>query len=48
MVSIARMDTKPGPEVAGTYPGHHPQPIGRNRVFELKGLNPPLKVAFKL
>ena len=30
------------PEVVGTYPGHHPQPIGRNRVFEIERPDPPL------
>ena len=34
MGSIARMNPK-HPKVVGTCPGHHPRPIGQNRVFEI-------------
>ena len=30
-------------QVVGACRGHHPQPIGQNRVFEMKRL-PPLKL----
>ena len=28
-------------KVVGTCPGHHPQPIGRNRVIEIERPEPP-------
>ena len=33
--------TQNHPKVVGTCPGHHFQPIGRNRVFEIKSPEPP-------
>ena len=30
-----------GPKVVVTCPGHHPQPIGRKRVFEIERPDPP-------
>ena len=37
MGSIARMDPKP----PSSFPGHHPQPIGQNRVFKIERPEPP-------
>ena len=30
------------PQVVGTCPGHHPQPIAQNRVFKIEKPKPPL------
>ena len=42
MGSIARMGPN-HPKVVDTCPSHQPQPIGRNRVFEIERPEPPLK-----
>ena len=41
MSSIVRM-VQNHPEVVGSCPGHHPQPIGQNRVFEIERPEPSL------
>ena len=41
--AVLRAWTQNHPKVVGTCPGHHPQPIGRNRVFEIERPEPPLK-----
>ena len=43
--AVLRAWTQNHPKVVGTCPGHHPQPIGRNRVFEIERPEPPLKKA---
>ena len=40
MGSIARM-IQSHPQVVGTCPDHHPQPIGQNRVFKFERPGPP-------
>ena len=43
--AVLRAWTQNHPKIVGTCPGHHPQPIGRNRVFEIERPEPPpLKV----
>ena len=39
--AVLRAWTQNHPEVVGTCPGHHPQTIGRNRVFEIERPEPP-------
>ena len=41
--AVLRAWTQNHPKVVGTCPGHHPQPIGRNRAFEIERPEPPLK-----
>ena len=40
--AVLREWTQNHPKVVGTYPGHHPQPISQNHVFEIERLEPPL------
>ena len=42
--AVLRAWTQNHPKVIGTCPGDHPQPIGRNRVFEIERPQPPLKL----
>ena len=40
--AVLRACTQNHPKDVGTCPGHHPQPIGRNRALEIERPEPPL------
>ena len=46
--TVLRAWTQNHPQVVGTCPGHHPQPIGKNRDFKFERPGPPLMVSLQV